>query len=85
MFMDGSELMSAADTALAGIRTALQADGYDLVLDAASPRELRVAIDASAEACGECLIPMDSMRDLIESALAEAGVAATVDMRYPAV
>lgn len=57
---------------LAGIRTALNADGYELALDDDDPVVIRIV--AGPEACEECLVPKPLMSSMIE-AVAPAGTA----------
>jgi hypothetical protein len=65
---------------LSGIRSALNADGYDLMVAPGADDKYEIQITAGAEACAECLIPKSIMSDMI-GAVAPSGV--TWDLRYP--
>jgi carbon monoxide dehydrogenase subunit G len=72
-------------SALSGIQSALQADGYDLTV-AVTPGKVSVAIEAGPQACAECLVPVSLMTGMIESELAHNDVLVppgTVEVRYP--
>jgi hypothetical protein len=69
------------DEALAGLRGALNADGYEMrvALDGAS---LTVAVDAGPEACAECLVPKTLMLEMIRAVVPATDL--EVNLRYPA-
>ncbi len=72
--------------ALAGIQSALQADGYDLRV-AVAPGRVMVSIEAGPDSCAECLVPVQLMTGMIEAELEhnDVGLApGTVQVRYPA-
>ena len=74
-------------TALAGIQSALQADGYDLRV-AVEPGRVTVSIEAGPDSCAECLVPVQLMTGMIEAELEHNDVAlapGTVHVRYPEV
>jgi hypothetical protein len=62
------------------VRQMLEADGY--TIDAREEGErLVVQIEATPEACADCLAPEPVMRAILERALAVPGAA--IDLRYP--
>jgi hypothetical protein len=67
--------------ALAGIRMALEADGYDLHADLADGVHV-VSIEAGPGACEECLVPKELMLDMIRAA-AGLSPAEPVVLRFP--
>jgi hypothetical protein len=72
--------------ALTAIATSLRSDGYDLAVSV-DTAQVSVAITAGADACAECLVPKDLMRDMIGSELEFRGVAIgrrTLAVTYPA-
>ena len=65
---------------LDAMRESLAADGYEL--DARQEGErLLVTIDATPEACEDCLAPSDVMRSILARTLAVPAEA--IDLRYP--
>lgn len=67
---------ATADEAVTPIRSALEADGYELLVEADGPQVV-MRIKAGAEACEECLVPPTVMRPMIDKLLADAGLAST--------
>jgi hypothetical protein len=65
---------------LTGIKSALNADGYDLEVAPATAEKYEIRITAGPDACAECLIPKSIMSDMI-GAVAPQGV--SWDLRYP--
>ena len=70
-----SDLAARYDTALAGLRSVLQADGYGLEADAVSDAgaDLRITV-TSPDACAECLVPEPVLRQMISAQLAPHGL-----------
>jgi hypothetical protein len=66
--------------ALEVMRTALQADGYDLLVTADDQTTV-VTVTAGPDACAECLIPKGLMLDMIRSAAPD--ISGHVDLIYP--
>lgn len=66
---------------LGGIRTALNADGYELAVVDSDPAQLVIRIEAGPDACAECLVPKELMSSMIE-AVAPAGT--SWRLQYPA-
>jgi hypothetical protein len=65
---------------LESMKTTLAADGYEI--DASERGErLLVTIEATPEACADCLAPPDVMRAILGKALAVPAEA--IDLRYP--
>ncbi len=65
---------------LAQVRQMLEADGY--TIDARRDGErVVVRIEATPEACADCLAPEPVMRAILERALAVPGSA--IELRYP--
>lgn len=71
--------------ALASFRTMLQADGYDLAVVAAEPAGIVLRIDASADACADCLVPPSMMTIYVRDALKRLpdGAAVPIELIYP--
>jgi hypothetical protein len=74
-----------ADRLLAPIRVGLEADGYRLNVSAAG-EALRIDVEATPEACAECLVPKPIMETMVRRALAAQGGAEAVpiEIGYPA-
>jgi hypothetical protein len=76
--------VAAVEAALTPISSALQADGYELTVTLPAGDLLRVRINATPEACEDCLIPRSMMASMIETALKGAGLAVPpLDVVYP--
>jgi hypothetical protein len=67
--------------ALDGIRSALEADGYELHVDPDGDDQFAIRITAGPEACADCLVSKQLMSDMI-GAVAPSGVAWS--LQYPA-
>ncbi|HXM55887.1 MAG TPA: hypothetical protein VOB72_10905 [Candidatus Dormibacteraeota bacterium] len=68
------------EAGLRGLRSALEADGYLLVVRELGER-LDARIEATSDACEDCLVPKPVLRAMLQKAL---GVPeATIDLRYP--
>jgi hypothetical protein len=65
---------------LEAMRESLAVDGYELVAREDGDR-LVVTIDATPEACEDCLAPADVMRSILSRTLAVPADA--IDLRYP--
>jgi hypothetical protein len=57
--------------ALAEIRTALQADGYDLMLTADDSGRITLEVKAGPNACADCLIPKDVFVSIVAHAIGD--------------
>jgi hypothetical protein len=78
----------AADTptvehALAGLRTGIQADGYDLQVESVDNGVVRVRIVAGPNACEECLVPKSIMTGTIRMSLRGLPEITSVQLAYP--
>lgn len=63
----------------------LQADGYRMLV-AVAPEEIAVRIEATSDACADCLIPRQLMTDIIADALRrpdEPGDVGAIRLSYP--
>ena len=61
---------ATVETALAGVRPALAADGFDLRLGSIEPDgSVKVVLEAKENACLDCLVPDDMMTQLITDAI----------------
>jgi hypothetical protein len=62
--------------ALDGIRSGLQADGFDLYVKEAMDESVVVCLEATPAACLDCLVPDELLLQIVESAVrtAEPGV-----------
>jgi len=68
------------EAGLQGLRSALEADGYTLAVRELGDR-LDARIEATADACEDCLVPKPVLRAMLQRAL---GVPeAAIDLRYP--
>jgi hypothetical protein len=72
----------ALEQALAVIRPSLGADGYDLrVGDDSDASFVEVILEASPDACADCLVPDDVLVQIIQVAASEQGDARSVQLR----
>lgn len=81
--MSDSELRSG----LAGLSSGLAADGYRLDARWSPDGRVQLTIDATAEACADCLVPPDIMRGIAVAMLRDSGVHLNpqdIDVTYPA-
>lgn len=69
---------------LAPFVDALEADGYRLGVESIADRVLAIRVEASAEACVECLVPKEVMAAMLKDALSGAVVIDRVRITYPA-
>jgi hypothetical protein len=75
--------MSTAEdlsVALDGMRSALQADGYDLIVSSEDDATV-ISVTAGPDACAECLVPKEVMLGMIRSVA--PGFSEQIDLRYP--
>jgi hypothetical protein len=75
--VSGSADAAAIDAALQGFRDMMRADGYLLGWEPAGPDAIVVKIEATPEACADCLVPPPVMQAIMSSALESTEV--TVD------
>ena len=72
--------MTPSEAGVAGLRQALESDGYRLDLEERAGR-LVASISATPDACEDCLVPKPVMLVMIEQAL---GVPQhLIDLHYP--
>jgi hypothetical protein len=78
-------MIQDARAALAPLVEAMQADGYILTIEPAES-DLQLTVDATADACAECLVPKAMFKSMAATVLADAGVVLTGDIKitYPA-
>jgi hypothetical protein len=63
------------ESALTGLRTALEAGGYELNIDGVQPDgAIQLAVVAGADACAECVMPDDVLAQIASRALADGGM-----------
>lgn len=74
-------MIERIEEALQPIRNSLQADGFDLKVEAFEDGVASVVVVAGPEACIECLIPQEHIKLRIEHRL--KGLARAVRLRYP--
>jgi len=70
---------------LGHVEQMLEADGYRMVV-AVEPEAIAVRIEATSDACADCLIPRELMTDIIADALRrpdEGGDVSAIRLRYP--
>lgn len=58
---------------LSPIKTALNLDGYEMVLLDASEKGISIEVRAGADACADCLAPATIFKGVIVDTLAQAG------------
>jgi hypothetical protein len=78
-------LLADTRTALESMRATLAADGYELKASVA-PEQVVLVVEATADACEECLIPRSLFQMMAESALTAAGLdlrGRTLMVKYP--
>lgn len=73
----------ALDTQLTGLREALAADGYALVVTDESDA-LSLRIDAGEDACVDCLVPREIMAPMISTAVGGRYRPEQIEIAYPA-
>lgn len=74
---------SGISEAVAPIRSALEADGYELHVEPSSDGTV-LSIVAGPEACEDCLIPATVLEPMIAQALRERGLGSVAwSLRYP--
>jgi hypothetical protein len=59
------------DAALRPMRATLAADGYGLEWSLQEQNQIGIQVFAADDACGECLVPTEMMRAIIDEALHE--------------
>lgn len=60
----------SVDDALANFREMMASDGYLLRWSESEPAKVVVTIDATADACEDCLVPLPIMTNIMAKALA---------------
>jgi len=75
--------VQAVEHALAGLRTGVQADGYDLHVESVEDGVASVRIVAGPNACEECLVPKAIMTGTIRMSLRSVPEIIGVHLRYP--
>jgi hypothetical protein len=69
---------------LSSIAAALAADGYLLTVDGPSEGRITASIEATPEACAECLVPKRVMGGLLAQAIGDVSLGEdAIDLRYP--
>lgn len=62
--------MDAIETALADLRPALDADGFDLRLGGIGPDgQITVILEARPNACHDCLVPDDLLQQIVQTSI----------------
>jgi hypothetical protein len=74
----------AVEAALADLRTAYQADGYELVVDAVTGGTAKMRVTAGPGACAECLVPNEIAVSTIIATLGALTGITHVELAYPA-
>jgi len=64
-----SESGAALDDALRGFRDMMASDGYTLSWSVTGEDRVVVRIEAGADACADCLVPMPVMETIMSNAL----------------
>ena len=79
-----SDVSDQVRQALDPIGTMLSADGYRLVVNEGADTDVTVAIEATDDACEECLVPKTVFGPMIDTLLEQQGMGeVSVDLRYP--
>lgn len=64
--------MDDLEAALESLRPALDADGFDLKIDSVEPEgRVHVGLEARADACHDCLVPDDVLKQILETSIKE--------------
>ena len=74
-------------TSLEGLAAGLSADGYVLDVRASDGGRVEIVVDATDEACADCLVPKDVMRGIAATMMNGAGASVAeddIDITYPA-
>jgi hypothetical protein len=77
--------VAAVSKALEPIRDGLLLDGYTIDVTAASAHRVQVRVDATENACAECLAPAEVLKMIISGQLGGAYQPDEVDLALPAV
>jgi len=72
--------LDTAATALAGLRSMLAADGYNMSLRAVAPDVLGIEITPGPGACSECLVPKEYMAAIAADALGQAAMVGRIEV-----
>jgi len=74
-----------AGTALAPLATAMQADGFEMIVESEA-NSIVLTISATPDACAECLIPKAIFKSMATKALDDSGVQipGEITIVYPA-
>jgi hypothetical protein len=70
--------MEQIDAALADVREALEADGYELSVVAGDGERATIEVKAGPNACAECLIPKDVFEQMVTATLGDDAGALTI-------
>jgi hypothetical protein len=63
--------MAVVDAALRPMRDTLAADGYGLEWSLEEQNQIGIKVFVASDACGDCLVPPEMMRAIIDTALHE--------------
>lgn len=73
-------------TSLDGLIAGLSADGYVLDVRSSADGRVEITVDATADACADCLVPKDVMRGIAATMMNSAGASVAeddIDIAYP--
>jgi hypothetical protein len=73
--------MEQIDAALADVREALEADGFELSVVPGDGARVTIEVKAGPNACAECLIPKDVFEQMVTATLGDD--ASTLTIVYP--
>jgi hypothetical protein len=76
--------VTAVSDALDPIRSSLLVDGYTIDVIAASSDRVQVVVDATEDACAECLAPAEVLKMIISGQLGGVYEPDEVDLTLPA-
>jgi len=77
-------LRETVEEALRALRLGMEADGYLLQVQELNGDQLTIRIEATANACKECLVPKEVMRGIIQTSLPAPLGINNVSLVYPA-
>jgi Fe-S cluster biogenesis protein NfuA len=81
--MDTAPDITAIEAALADLREGLNEDGYDMEVRGANGGVLDLEVLARENACEDCLVPQDTMAQIIQATLPEDMGFTRVQLTYP--
>jgi hypothetical protein len=81
--VEPGDSLARVRAALAGLVSAFATDGYDLKVIELAQGCLRLAIEAHAGACAECLVPQAMMIGMVRTTLPPELAGSRIEIAYP--